>query len=201
MPLKVTVLRHSISCAPTAPGYDAELATRRITDDGRQHAMDRLMKLGRPEFSFVFSSTAVRAIETADILCVAPDNNPTPVLLLRELCIPHPDTRDGKLMEELHQKLGNASLRAYSEQDAALMGRIGALQFDAMTHALDFLPRRMSLQVLVVGHGLLINALGVYGYDFGSQSDVLLDTVFGECEGFTFEYTDYRASDIQLIQG
>jgi len=153
---------------------------RQLTDRGHQQAIHRGKRLALGStFDLGLSSHAVRAIVTRTLLLEAQDDpEGIPVTEAAELYAPTGE--DGDRLDELVAEIGSYLFRPYWEKDAKLFQRYAG---PAIRKIRDAAMETDARNILVVGHAILLNALG-----FMLTSDVrLLDFEIGECQGFVLE--------------
>lgn len=146
---------------------------RVLCQEGEIQAQQRRIKLGSPKFDLAIASHASRAVATGELV-----SDQTEVLTLVELYTP--SGKDGEELDALFAKLGYASLEEYKKAGGwPLLERYARIAIAAVK---DASTKRNAKNVLVVGHAVLLNAIGFVLDRQGSQT--LWAIPLGECEGF-----------------
>jgi broad specificity phosphatase PhoE len=126
------------------------------------------------EFTDVFASGTERTSLTAQLV------GGTPPTILSELDIPKGEI---DLVLSLYAKYGDAPLQRYfseGEKVKNLLLEYGRKAFNAI------MKNRQGNCALVVGHGVLINAIAYVASQ--GKADEILDMKVEECEGFNLRY-------------
>lgn len=163
---------------------------RQLTEKGYEQARARGQKLGQ-RFDLVLASAVDRAVRTAEGII---DNQPDlKIIPVEELYTPPGPV--GEAITALSDKLGYATLSKYMQEEGGMVAmNIYALRAGAAItkHILE----HDGQNVLVVGHAVLLNAIGYYTGWFHPTIHTLLDVQLGECEGFRFSLS----KGLELIQ-
>lgn len=160
-------LRHA-AAETGAPGQrDAD---RRLTDEGQEQARRVASRLTSP-YELVLASPARRAVQTAELIAPGQVVVEVPVLYHAEV------RQDDERIDRMYDELGEATLRAFLAKDASgaieRYGKSGADRIRSLVSGCDG-------AVLVVGHGVLLCAIGFAM----TRYEPLLDVTLGRCEGF-----------------
>jgi len=158
---------------------------RVLTEVGKDQARwfrSKTRELGLAPFDLVLSPPATRAKQTAAI--VAPWGVPM-MVELPELGVEIPG-ENGARLNEVYSRLGYAPLADYlRELD---MDYIMSRYAKAANAAIDAAVAKAGYaeRVLVVGHSIMLNAIGAGVDRLNAQSaaPLLSSTSLGECEGF-----------------
>jgi broad specificity phosphatase PhoE len=173
---KITFMRHGHA-------IDGKVdKIRPLSTKGRLQVKQRALHLKtQPLFDLIITSSAARAIETAQIIM---DEIETfaPVVEIDELYQP-PNLDDREIVNELLERLGAVPLKIYNNHDTqGAWDRYSASAFNAVFAAIK---RQSSKKALVVAHGNIINAIGL---QFSKNVSDLNEVYFNYCEGFeTYE--------------
>jgi phosphohistidine phosphatase SixA len=169
--ITITFLRHGNT---GAANDDME---RLLTKEGFKQAGERQFKMNFPEFDLILSSPAIRAKHTAAIVGGVHTSD---VVEVKALYPASYNEDDQKELEELFTTLGYAPLRTYREMD-----QIDAITRYAILARIKILHKIENFRaknILIVGHAIMINA--IIAELNGEDTNLLLDTVLGEVEGF-----------------
>lgn len=186
MPLQITLLRHAKP--------DKTLADYRLhplSPEGRQQALDRRGRLGNPTFDLVLNSKLIRTQETARI--VAGLNEATATTSLPELFYAEDDPR-GPALDEAFKKLGHTALSEYFK---VVRMEMESLAEEARLAIIKEVNRSNAKNVLVVGHGMLLQAIGI-ALAGGDPLSFFTKRALGECQGFKLTFCDNN--EIEMAQ-
>ncbi|MBI2637076.1 MAG: histidine phosphatase family protein [Parcubacteria group bacterium] len=168
---------------------------RVLTEVGKLQALGfwtRCDELGLLPFDLVLTSPTTRAKQTAAI--IAPD---AVTIALPELGTEIPG-EDGARLNKVYSRLKYAPLTEYLKEPGIgdILSRY--VQIAALAIGVAMAKTGMPYQrVLVVGHAVLLNAIGAGGDKFNAGGkEILLSFPLGECEGFYS--TGYK--EVELIR-
>lgn len=151
---------------------------RPLSTKGRLQAKQRALHLKtQPLFDLILTSSAARAIETAQIIADEIET-PASVIKIDELYQP-PNLDDREIVNELLEKLGAVPLKIYNNHDIqGAWDRYSSSAFNAVFAAIE---HQSSKKILVVAHGNIINSIGL---QFSKNVVDLNEVYFNYCEGF-----------------
>jgi broad specificity phosphatase PhoE len=152
---------------------------RPLSPKGRLQAKQRALYLKtQPLFDLIITSSAARAIETAQIIM---DEIETiaPVIEIDELYQP-PNLDDREIVNELLTTLGALPLKIYNNHD--IQGAWDRYSFSAFNAVSAAIEHQSSKKALIVAHGNIINAIGVR---LSKNDSDLNEVYFNYCEGFS----------------
>ena len=151
----------------------------KLSDKGITQAQKRANSLKNfSPFDLVVASSAERAKETAEII-IKSLNLDIPLILLEELHWPK-SAKDKQSVKRLLKELGSEPLSEYMKHDEdKAWERYAKEAYDAL---LACILEYKAENVLVVGHGNIINSLGL---KINPQVTDLKKMYFSYCEGFT----------------
>jgi|GEM_PF-2707005 len=175
---KVIVLRHSLK------GCDGEL-----TNEGISLAIkvgERIKK--HHKIAFAISSPEGRAIKTAGIIT---EHN-CPIQIAEEVGIPE---KDMTTVLKLFGKLGNKSLATYCAEGKDVEEKLSEYGRKAWEVIMEASAERNC--VLVVGHEVLIGAIGAAATN---QTQLIMNAVFDECNGFIVTVEDDQVTAVRLFK-
>jgi len=177
---KVTIIRHG------PKGQDGLL-----TEEGIQQTKDFGDRLRRKEgpFGLAISSPEKRASRTAEIVGTG-----CHIIIADEIGIPK-----GEDVLELFAKLGNAPLTEYLKGTPAKerLAEYGQKAWKKIKSSFG-----EEKHVLVVGHEVLIAAIGVAATQSACSSiaRLITETTFKECDGFTITLENGKLSAIAFVR-
>jgi len=150
-----------------------------LSDKGILQAQKRAASLKDLDpFDLVITSSALRTKQTAEIIKSALNIN-IPSVVLPELYLPR-DDKNKKSVEKLLKDLGSVHLSEYIKQDKSRAWESYAKEaYDAL---LACILAYKTEKVLVIGHGNIINSLGLM---INPEAIDLQNIYFDYCEGFT----------------
>jgi phosphohistidine phosphatase SixA len=169
--ITITFLRHGNTDTAT---NDME---RLLTEKGFKQAGERQFKMNFPKFDLILSSPAIRAKHTAAIVGGVYTSD---VVEVKALYPTSDNECDQKRLAELFTTLGYAPLRTYRKMDKTR----AIIRYSTMARVkiLHEIKKLRAKNILVVGHAIMTNA--IIAELNGGDTDLLLDTVLGEVEGF-----------------
>ena len=202
MTVSITFLRHA-NALPAQDARETSDQARPLSPKGIDQAATRHEALGNPEYNLVLCSPTIRAIQTAEIV----SGNPRQRELVSEL-LPY----QGKEMDALFTKLGYAPLSDYRKEDGGLVDEIAQKAHVAIAQCIkgrmkiEGVPYYQDYRVLVVGHAVVLNAIGcAFLHRKGRPQAGLLqlqeelaELALGEACGFTlvFDGDNIQAREI-----
>jgi len=190
----VTGLRHCNASPAADKSHEADMA-RAPSEKGFAQITARRNQLG-VIFDKVFSSPAVRCMQTASGVASTPV---TKVTQLISLCFEEPTTPVGCAFDALFHQLGYAPLISYLvSKHGYLVREHGESAWQALMNDLDGSQKN----VLVVGHAVLLPAM-VFSqlHDVRSpMANALLNCNLGECEGYTVLVEDGKIVNLDIIK-
>jgi broad specificity phosphatase PhoE len=198
---RIDVFRSSIAAQYIQGMTHAEDMRRPVTSDGIQLAKKRQVALGYPRYDIALFSPALRCMYTAGEIG---ELSEIPVFLeVPELCYPAKDTPEGTALAKLFSQLGDANLRAYDHDDPGNV--IENHAHTAWDKVWETIVECGSKRTLVVGHNVLINAMGfIAAFDIEDQYSKrcnMFETVtLGKCEGYSLYLTDRTVVKVELHQ-
>ena len=150
-----------------------------LSDKGIAQAEKRAASLKDLDtFDLIIISSALRTKQTAEIITKALNIN-IPSVVLPELHSPG-DDKNKQSVKKLLKDLGSAPLSEYIKHDKdKAWDQYAKGAYDAL---LACISARKAEKVLVIGHGNIINSLGLI---INPEAKDLQDIYFGYCEGFT----------------
>lgn len=150
-------------------------ALRELTDLGREQAIEFKKKYGI-DFDVVLSSSATRAIKTAEIIA---DEEVIPLEILYAL----PDEYENRKLMKMGERHGYASLYTYLEKEGdngILLHKIGKEGVSEINYLLRSV---VGIKVLIVAHAVTINSLIHWMFQESPvATEVALHTQLGECQ-------------------
>jgi broad specificity phosphatase PhoE len=160
-------IRHAATDTSAPDQRDTD---RRLTAEGREQARQFASRVARP-YELVLASPARRAVQTAELIARGQPVVEVPALYHAEVA------EDDERIDEIYDELGEATLRSFLAKDATgaieRYGHIGTDRIRTLASGHDG-------AVLVVGHGVLLCAIGLSM----TRDEALLDVTLGRCEGF-----------------
>ncbi|MEX1026972.1 MAG: histidine phosphatase family protein [Candidatus Paceibacterota bacterium] len=177
--MDITCIRHSVSNKSSSDDHRNHI----LSAEGVELAKRRRELLGNPEFDLVLCSPLIRTRQTAQL--VAGLESDETIITVPDLFY-EDDSEHGQLLNAMFERLGHATLKKYLEDpngDAMrVIGKHGWQGVLAKIGVYKSHTRRLPERVLVVGHGVLINMLGI---SMGVPADRLVHRAHKETQGFT----------------
>lgn len=185
--MQFTLIRHGKADATASPDH----RVRPLSEEGKAQAAARREKLGNPQFDLVCHSILGRTRETAMI--IAEPKSGTLVVAVSGLFYEERDLR-GEAIDRLYSKLGAATPREYMSEAE---DEITSLANETVNAIYDEIAQTGALNVLVVGHGILIQALA---RALTKLDEPFMSCVCGECEGFRIRLDHYHNNEVLEIE-
>jgi phosphohistidine phosphatase SixA len=202
MTLSITFLRHA-NARPATDALETSDQARPLSPKGIDQAATRREALGNRNYSLVLCSPTIRTIHTSEIV----SGNPRQRTFVSEL-LPY----QGEKMDALFAKLAYAPLSTYRKEDGGLVDEVARQAHVAIVRCIksrtkiESVPDYKDYRVLVVGHAVVLNALGcAFLHKEGRQGagslqlqGELAELALGEACGFTlvFDGDNIQAREI-----
>lgn len=177
--MKLTVLRH----AQAVEGLDDFL--RPLNTLGVEQARKRRETLGNPTFGIIAASPTTRTVSTAALVSETLESS---VIKFDALCS-YTTSEQGKTLDALFKKLLYAPCSAYyAEEGGEAVHEHGVA---AWAVVLDLLTKTITRSMLLVGHAVLLPAMGQAAC---TSKPALVEQLgklnLGECEGYELTLND-----------
>ena len=191
--LGLTCRRHAHANAALTQSYRADMA-RSISSKGHAQ-IDRLLK-EKKRYDLGAASPAERTRSTVARLG---DWDLQNVHMFGELGYPDPGTAIGERCDLMYLAYGNVPYRTYlQDPDGHFIRKQGLAAARAVREWMFKSPLDHTT-VLLGCHGVYMNALGIALLGEGHKYvDLLLDTAFGETQGYTISFYDGQPGNFQL---
>jgi broad specificity phosphatase PhoE len=183
--LQITLLRHG---RPDKSPPNNRLWC--LSEDGHRQSQERRIMLGNPKFDLIVHSELLRTRETARD--VAGLDESATAIAIPDLYYRDEDPR-GQALEQAFVKLGHAPLHEYYKMAQA---ELESLAQDAQHAILKEIDRRNAINVLVVGHGMLLQSICIA---FTRENEPFMSQVLGECEGYRLTFEDGRVTSVETL--
>jgi broad specificity phosphatase PhoE len=178
----ITCLRHSKADKTVS----ADHRLHPLSNEGVEIADARRIKLAEPIYDLVLSSKLIRAAQTA--MFVAGLASTAEVVEVPDLFF-EDDSAHGKDINIMFGELAYASPAEYMQHELSEALTTNAqLAKSGIMAAIDAANLPAGASVLVVGHSIITNVLGMV-FD-SSSADMLMNVSLGETHGFVVEITD-----------
>lgn len=188
MSLRITFLRHG-----NADKNSADHRLHPLSEVGKKQAMARREALGLPNFDLVINSPLRRTKETAMIVAGLDQSAAT---IAVPALFPEKDHMYAPAMDKAFEKLGHAPLRDYWAIGAEKAITFCALEAQGMIALI--IDKTHSKNILIVGHGMLIQALCMM---FAECNEPFMTRVLKECEGYRLTLADDGSLErIEIIE-
>jgi broad specificity phosphatase PhoE len=185
MSLQITLLRHGRP--------DKSLPNHRLhplSAEGRRQATERRAQFGNPTFDLVLHSELLRTKETARDIAGLDESAVT--IALPEMFYLDEDPR-GQVLDRTFKKLGHTTLHEYYKEARVEMQSMAE---DARRAILQEINRSDAMNVLVVGHGMLLQSICIA---FTGEDEPFMSRVLGECEGYKLTLQDGKVTSVETI--
>lgn len=174
----ITCLRHSIANKAFSDNH----RLHPLSNEGVELAKKRREKLGNPIFDLVICSPLIRTRQTAQIVAGLKDDSQ--IVVVPDLFY-EDDSEHGRKLNAMFERLGHATLKEYLVQpEADALYTLGHLGWKGVCREIAKCRHRPDPgAVLIVGHGIAINLLGIAA---GHWNPKLQTRVLQETQGFRF---------------
>jgi broad specificity phosphatase PhoE len=183
--LQITLLRHGRP-EKSLPNHRLHC----LSEDGHLQAKECRVTLGNPTFDLVVHSELLRTRETARDVAGLDESATT--IAIPDLFYLDEDPR-GQVLEQVFKKLGHTPLHEYYKDARA---ELESLAQDAHRAILEEINRSNATNILVVGHGMLLQSICIA---FTGENEPFMSRVLGECEGYRLTFEDGRVTSVETL--
>lgn len=168
---RISFLRHAHS-DPAGGDEGRVLSAKGLT---QAFNMKKIISM---DYDIVVSSTAKRAVETAEILLMASQND-MKLVQMKSLYLPLDDSDINDISKMLTMYPYATPKEMVSYDKAGAWNRYAENAYYDIINAAN---QNKASRLLVIGHSTITNLLGV---KFGGDIDLLMSFMLGSCQGFS----------------